>query len=179
QSINDLPLGIVRDKSVRFFQDKRGRRKNGKVEVEDGFEEKVALVKIFPSIQGEIIEKLIEDGYKGIVLEGTGLGHTPESLFSGIEKAIEKNIPVAMTSQCIWGRTNMRVYSTGRDLLDLGVFPVEDMLPETALVKMMWILDKTQEMEEVQARMKENIAGEISSRTRADTFLKPKIPGEE
>lgn len=179
QSINDLPLGIVRDKSVRFFQDKKGRRKNGKVEVEDGFEEKVALVKIFPSIQGEIIEKLIEDGYKGIVLEGTGLGHTPESLFSGIEKAIEKNIPVAMTSQCIWGRTNMRVYSTGRDLLDLGVFPVEDMLPETALVKMMWILDKTQEMEEVQARMKENIAGEISSRTRADTFLKPKIPGEE
>ena len=45
-----------------------------------------------------------------------------------------------MTSQCIWGRVDMNVYDTGRDLLDAGVIPLEDMLSETALVKLMWSL---------------------------------------
>lgn len=176
QSVNDLPLGRVKDSKVEFFQGKRDRRNDEEVTVEDGFEEKVALVKIFPNIKSEVIESLINEGYRGIVLEGTGLGHTPESLLPSIEKAIHEGIPVAMTSQCIFGRINMRVYSTGRDLLDLGVFSAEDMLPETAFVKMMWILDKTQEMGEVESLMKQNLSGEISAQSRPDIFLKPKLP---
>lgn len=176
QSINDIPLGLVREKKVKFFQDKRDRGESESVELKDGFEEKVALVKITPNIQPEIIRNLVKDDYKGIVLEGTGLGHAPESLFSEIEEAIEDDIPIAMTSQCIWGRTNMRVYSTGRDLSNLGVFSVEDMLPETALVKMMWILDKTRNMEKVKTEMRRNIAGEISARSRHDTFPKTELP---
>jgi len=112
-------------------------------------------------------------------VEGTGLGHTPESLYPSIERAIQEEVPVAMTSQCIWGRTNMKVYSTGRDLLEKGVFSLEDMLPETAYVKMMWVLDKTQDVDEVEEMMKSNLAGEISSRSHPDAFLKPKIPGDE
>ncbi|KXA98925.1 glutamyl-tRNA amidotransferase, partial [candidate division MSBL1 archaeon SCGC-AAA259M10] len=88
------------------------------------------------------------------------------------------DVPVAMTSQCIWGRTNLRVYSTGRDLLDLGVFSLGDMLPETAYVKMMWVLDKTQNKGEVKSLMKENLAGEITPETRPDVFLKPKTSSE-
>lgn len=178
QSINDFPLGRVSDSKVEFLQDRKNRRDDAEVEVEGGFEEKVALVKVYPNIQSDIIRSLLEDGYKGIVLEGTGLGHTPKSLYSGIREAIEREVPIAMTSQCIWGRTNMRVYSTGRDLLELGVFSLEDMLPETAYVKMMWVLDKTQDVEKVKSMMKQNFAGEISSRTRADTFLKPELPGD-
>ncbi len=72
----------------------------------------------------------------------------------------------------------MRVYSTGRDLLNLGVIPLEDMLPETAYVKMMWVLDKAQNVEEVKSLMRENIAGEINPQSRPDTFLKPELPEE-
>lgn len=176
QSINASPLGRVRDEEVEFFGERKRRENGERVEVEDGFEERVALVKVFPNMQSGAIESLLDDGYKGIVLEGTGLGHVPKSLYPGIEKATEQEVPVAMTSQCIWGRTNMRVYSTGRDLLDLGVFSVGDMLPETAYIKMMWILDKTQDMEEVESLMKKNLAWEISSRGRADVFLKPELP---
>ncbi len=176
QSINEMPIGMVKDKEVQFFQERKRRNEGVEVEVEDGFEEKVALVKIYPGIRSDRIDNLVDQGYKGIILEGTGLGHTPETLYSGIERAIENGIPVAMTSQCLWGRTNMRVYSTGRDLLDLGVFSVGDMLPETAYVKMMWILDKTQNEKEVESLMKKNMTGEISPRTRAENFLKPKTP---
>lgn len=175
QSINHHPLGRVRNGEVEFFGDKRNRG-DDEFELKKGFEEKVALLKVYPGIQSEVIENLIDEGYKGIVLEGTGLGHTPESLQGGVKKAVEEEIPVAMTSQCLWGRTNMRVYSTGRDLLELGVLPLGDMLPETAYVKMMWVLNRTKDIEEVKSLMKRNLAGEITSRTRADSFLDPNIP---
>ena len=70
-----------------------------------------------------------------------------------------------MTSQCLWGRVNMNVYDTGRDLLAMGVIPMEDILPETALVKMMWVLGQTRDLEEAEKLMKTNLANEFSPRT--------------
>jgi len=113
----------------------------------------------------EVIDWHVEKGYKGIVLEGTGLGHVGGYLFSTIRNAIEKNVLVAMTSQCIWGRLGMTVYDHGRDLLALGVIPLEDMLAETALVKLMWALGQTKETEEAKKLLTTNIAFEISPRT--------------
>jgi glutamyl-tRNA(Gln) amidotransferase subunit D len=72
---------------------------------------------------------------------------------------------VALASQCIWGRVNMNVYDTGRDLLALGVIPLEDMFPETALVKIMWVLGQTRDSKEAKKLLKINIAGEFSPRT--------------
>ncbi|KXB09523.1 glutamyl-tRNA amidotransferase [candidate division MSBL1 archaeon SCGC-AAA833F18] len=175
QTVNEIPIGEVREGEISLFQEVE-RRSEGKVKVDSKFEEKVALVKTYPNIQSDIIEDLLDQDYKGIVLEGTGLGHTPEFLYSGIEKAIERGVPVVMTSQCLWGRVNMRVYSTGRDLLQLGVIPGEDMLPEAAYVKLMWVLSHAKDLEEVRELMLENIAGEITSRSRPDIFLKPIIP---
>ncbi len=179
QTINEKPIGVVKDQNVEFFQDVEKETSEKEVEVEGGFEEKVAMVKIHPGIEPTQISHLIEEDYKGIILEGTGLGHVPEALNSEIDRAIENGISVGMSSQCIWGRTNMKVYSTGRNLLDLGVYSLEDMLPETAYVKLMWVLNKTQDKEKVEELMKTNIAGEISSRTLPEDFLKPDLPFED
>jgi len=70
-----------------------------------------------------------------------------------------------LASQCIWGRVNMNVYDTGRDLIARGVIPVDDMFPETALVKLMWILGQTNDSMEAKKLLKTNIAGEYSVRT--------------
>ena len=59
----------------------------------------------------------------------------------------------------------MTVYETGIDLLSLGVIPLEDMLAETALVKMMWALGQTEDTIEARKLMVTNIAGEISERS--------------
>ena len=85
--------------------------------------------------------------------------------FDAIKNAVEHDIIVAMTSQCIWGRINMNVYDSGRDLLALGVIPLEDMLAETATVKLMWIFGQTKDFEEAKKLLKTNIAGEFSPRT--------------
>ncbi len=173
QSINDIPIGKVSNSEIELFRDDYNKRMDSKVKVDARLEKKVALVKSFPGAQSDVIKKLLSSGYKGIVLEGTGLGHVPESMFEGIGKATKKGVPVVMTSQCVWGRVNMKVYSTGRDLLKLGVIPVEDMLPETALVKLMWVLPRAKTIEKVYELMRKNLAGEITPRSRPDVFLKP------
>ena len=179
QTINDIPLGMVRGTELKLFRDDYNRAKpKGRVKLDGKFEPRVALVKTFPGMRSDVIEGLLDAGYKGIVLEGSGLGHAPKSLFGGIERAIKRGVPVVMTSQCLWGRIDMKVYSTGRDLLQLGVIPGEDILPETAYVKLMFALGHTSELEEISNLMRTNLAGEITPVTRPDTFLKPVFPGK-
>ncbi|MEM3755254.1 MAG: Glu-tRNA(Gln) amidotransferase GatDE subunit D, partial [Candidatus Bathyarchaeia archaeon] len=99
-----------------------------------------------------------------IILEGTGLGHVGRYLFNSLKKAIDSGVFIGMTSQCIWGSVNMNVYNTGRDLQAIGVVPLGDMLPETSLVKLMWALAQSKDLNEVRQIMLSDIAGEFSLR---------------
>lgn len=174
QSINEIPLGMVKGGEIKIFhEDFKRAGPKGQVKLEGKFEPMVALLKVTPGLQSFVIQGMLGGGDKGIVLEGTGLGHVPETLFEGIRAATKSGVSVVMTSQCLWGRVDMKVYSTGRDLLQMGVIPGEDMLPEVAWVKLMWVLARTTEPEKVSKMMRENLAGEISSRSRPDVFLKP------
>lgn len=105
------------------------------------------------------------DGYKGIVLAGTGLGHVGTEIISKIQDMVASGTMVIMTSQCLHGRVCDRVYDTGRDLLSVGVIEGEDLLPEVALVKLMWVLGNSKSQEEARNLMTHNIAGEISWRS--------------
>jgi len=136
----------------------------------------VALVKFHPVLDPAVIDWHVERGCKAILLEGTGLGHVSQYCFDAIRNAVKRDVVVALASQCIWGRVNMNVYDTGRDLLSLGVIPLGDMFPETALVKLMWVLGQTSDAEEAKTILKTNIAGEFSPRTMLDEFG---VEGEE
>jgi glutamyl-tRNA(Gln) amidotransferase subunit D len=166
KSINASPLARLEDDKIRILTESyRKRDVSRKLKLNPNFEEKVALVKAHPDLNPEVIYWYVEKGYRGIILEGTGLGHVGDYLFSAIRSAIEKGVIVAMTSQCLWGRLNMNVYDQGRDLLAMGVLSLDDMLPETAYVKLRWALGQTTKTEEAKRLLKENIANEYSSRT--------------
>lgn len=123
---------------------------------------KVALVKYHPGYDPNLLGKIIEMNYRGIIFEGTGLGHIGKTMYDNVKKANEKGIFLGMTSQCIDGRVRMTVYESGRDLLDLGIIPLENMIPEVALVKAMWALGNSETLEDVKQIMLQNIASEIS-----------------
>jgi glutamyl-tRNA(Gln) amidotransferase subunit D len=166
KSINGFPIAKVKDLQVTMETEKYQLRDlNKKLNLKPNFSEKVALVKFYPGLDPAIIDYYVEKGMKGILLEGSGLGHVSKFCFEAIKKAVAKGVVVALASQCIWGRVNMNVYDTGRDLLSFGVVPLDDMFPETALVKLMWVLGQTSNPKEAIALLKTNIAGEYSLRS--------------
>ncbi|MCX8150765.1 MAG: Glu-tRNA(Gln) amidotransferase subunit GatD [Candidatus Bathyarchaeota archaeon] len=165
--VNGLPIARTANGSdvTMLTSDYRKRDPSAQLTLKPNFSEKVALVKFYPGFDPSVIDWYAEREIKGILLEGTGLGHVSARCFGAIEKAIDHGVIVALASQCIWGRVNMNVYDTGRDLLALGVIPCDDMFPETALVKLMWVLGQTRDLEEAKKLFKTNIAGEFSPRT--------------
>ncbi len=166
KSINGFPIVRVKDEHVTMLTDRYQRRDpKRKLVLKPNFCEKVALVKFYPGLDPAVIDWYVEQGIKGILLEGSGLGHVSKFCFGSIKNAVAKGVVVALASQCIWGRVNMNVYDTGRDLLALGVIPTDDMFPETALVKLMWSLGQTDNPQEAAKLLKTNVAGEFSPRT--------------
>ena len=124
-------------------------------------------------------------GYKGLIIEGTGLGHTPghvpnelakihKKIFPAIKKVINSGCVVVLTTTCLFGRVQMQVYSKGRDLLKLGVIPGEDMLPETAFVKLAWLLGNYKK-EEVKELIGKNLRGEINERITPKEFIEESL----
>lgn len=171
QSINQDPLfKIEKDHIIEIQSPIRRRNRDREIEVKPEFESRVALVKTYPGIDSTIINNLIDSDYRGLVLEGTGLGHAPEHLHESLKNAIESDMIVTMTSQCIWGRTNLNVYRPGVEMLQMGVIPCEDMLPETALVKLMWLLGNFNDLAEIRKMMVRNLVGEIDQRTEIDQY---------
>ena len=135
----------------------------GGVRPELAMEEEVGLLYFHPGMRPELVRKVAE-GLRGLVVAGTGLGHVSQGVVDVLREVVSQGKPVVMTSQCLGGRVNLNVYDTGRDLLSAGVIPGEDMLPETALVKLMWVLGRADDMEEVAKLMASNLRGEISER---------------
>jgi glutamyl-tRNA(Gln) amidotransferase subunit D len=166
KSVNAFPIAKVQNLQVTMQTDQYQRRDpKKKIVLKPNFSDKVALVKFYPGLDPAVIDFYVENGIKGILLEGSGLGHVSKYCFKAIKRATAKGVVVALASQCIWGRVDMNVYDTGRDLLAFGVVPLEDMFPETALVKLMWVLGQTDDPKEANKLLTTNIAGEFSSRT--------------
>jgi len=139
------------------------RRASDEPSLADRLEERCSLISFHPGMSPAILEGY--RGCRGVVITGTGLGHTSTELIGGIRELIEDGTTVIMTTQCLQGRVCDRVYDTGRDLMAAGVIGGEDMLPEIALVKLMWVLGQTDDQEEIKRMMQANLKGEINRRS--------------
>lgn len=170
KSINSQPLARydLLTRQVEILNGVPERQRTRQLELKAHFDHHAYLLKFYPGFNPALIDAAVDAGARGIVLEGTGLGHVSKQCQEPVRKALKKDVPVFMTSQTIWGRVDMSVYNNGRDLLNLGVTPLEDMLPETALVKLSWVLGQTKASEKIWTLMTTPIAGEITPRTLAE-----------
>ena len=172
RTIGDIPLAMVTPLEFKYLRnDYNRRRKDRNVIIDTAFEEKVAIVYYYPNMKPDMIESLIDNEYRGIVIAGTGLGHVNKPLYEPIRHAIEKGIAVYMAVQTLWGYVQMYVYDTGRDLLKIGVIPAENMMPEVAYMKLAWALGHTSDPEEVKKIMLTPVAGEITPREPHNGYI--------
>lgn len=164
QSINAKPVARIDYPSLDIeWLSWRFRRGERELKLADRLEEKVTLIKFFPGLKSDVLEYFHSKGFRGFVIEGTGLGHVSTDWIQTLKRICEDSI-VVMTSQCLYGRICDRVYDTGRDLLKAGVIEGEDMLPETALIKLMFLLGNYS-FEEAKELVKKNLVGEIEPRS--------------
>ena len=172
RTIGDIPLKIVdRDGFTTINPDYLPRDHSRKVRIDTLHDDRVTILYYYPGMKPDLVDALVEKGYRGIVIAGTGLGHVNKPLFPALKRAIDQGVHVVMTVQTLWGFAQMYVYDTGRDLLDVGVVPLDNMLPETALMKLGWVLGHTDEHDEVMAMMRNPISHEISEREPHNGYL--------
>lgn len=157
QTIGDKPAFLINDGHITKNTDKVF---NHKYEAKLNLDPRVALIKYHPGYNPELLEYVIKCNYRAIIFEGTGLGHVGNILYKNIKHANEKSIFLGMTSQCINGFIQMNVYESGRKLINLGITPL-NMIPETALVKAMWALGNSHNIQEMKKIMLKNVAFEF------------------
>lgn len=174
QTINRKPIAKVwwEENKIEILSQYK-KRNSVSLEVDTKINPNVALIYTYPGIKSKFIEKLSD--FDGVVIAATGLGHVPsnilndprsESIIPSLKNLIERNISVVIAPQTIFGRINTNVYAAGRKLSEIGVIGNYcDWTPETALVKLMFVLGHTKDMKKIKEFMLTNIAGEISERS--------------
>lgn len=172
RTISDTPVAMVNRKGVTpIKEDYHHRRKDRNVIIKPYFSDKVTMLYYYPAMKPDIIDAMVDLGYKGIVIVGTGLGHVNKELYPAVERAQAKGVCMYMTLQTIWGYVHMFVYDTGRDMMAKGIIPTGNMLPEVAFIKLGWALGQTEDPEEVKKLMLTPINDDITEREPYNGYL--------
>ncbi len=172
RTIGDIPLAMVDLDGIHELRDDYHRRRDDReVSINTAFEEKVTMVYYYPNMKPDIIDAIVEKGYRGIVIAGTGLGHINKPIYEAVKRATDKGVHVYMTVQTLWGYVQMYVYETGREIMELGVVPAANMLPEVAYMKLCWTLGQTDDRDEVRRIMLTPISDEITDREPYNGYL--------
>ncbi len=178
--INDKPIAYSNQNGdISYTKNEYKKIGSGKekIDLKTKFDPKTALIKIYPNSDPEILEHIVGKGAKGVILEGTGLGHVPVSTTNAgkswlphIKKAVDGGVVIGITSQTLYGRVNENVYRNLRLISGAGAVYCEDMLPEVAYVKLGWLLGNHNQ-EKAKELLNKNIVGEIKKRIEFDEFL--------
>ena len=164
-SINYPDVAYVKGEKILYNIPKEKFQPNGSPELDTKYDPRVVVLKVTPGLGGEIIDAVLDAGYKGIVLEGYGAGGLPyrKSNLLGKIKEIAPKIPVIMTTQALYDGVDMRKYEVGRKALETGSIPAKDMTKEATTTKLMWALGHTKDVEKIREIMHTNYVNEIKS----------------
>jgi glutamyl-tRNA(Gln) amidotransferase subunit D len=184
RAINSVPIARVNfnEKNISFMKKDYCRKdKNKKLNL-SLFNEKIRVGIVKTHTNMFVEEFLAYKNFDGLVVEGTGLGHLPneeideytkenKKIFDSLKKMIKKGLVVVMSSQAIYGRIQMNVYTPLRELQEIGILGhLSDMTPETTFIKLAWLLSNCKK-DEIKQLITKNLKGEISERIEDRTFL--------
>ena len=140
-------------------------RRSGVFHLENAYSDRVFLLKMFPGIHREILRSLAGAGYQGIYIEAYGMGGMPflkHDFIAEIADLTAQGITVLVGTQCRYEGSTLSVYETGRRALEAGCLQAFDMTGEAALTKLMWVLGKTKDPQEIRDYFSVSLCSEVS-----------------
>lgn len=125
----------------------------------------IGVVHLYPGIATELIENVIKQPVKALIIKSYGVGNAPqdEKLLESLKHANEKGIIIVNCSQCIKGKVNMGGYATGASLSHCGVVSGQDMTLEATLTKLHYLLSNVEDVHEIKKLLLLNLRGELSA----------------
>ena len=163
---NNYPLLAMAGTDIQFYT--RNIRKyipGLKLKAHHEYNSNIIIFSLFPGIQQEVVEKMLEaKELKGVIFRTYGAGNAPQKkwLIDALSKATAEGKIIINITQCAGGSVHMERYETGLQLQEAGVTSGHDSTVEAAITKLMYLLGKDLPVDEVRRRMETNIAGEIS-----------------
>ena len=172
RTIGDTPLAMIDPRRIRYLRDDyKRRRADRSVKINTAFESKVTILYYYPNMLPDVVDAVVDKGYRGIIIAGTGLGHVNRPLYPALQRAADKGVHMYMTVQTLWGYVQMYVYETGREIMELGVVPAANMLPEVAYMKLCWALGQSDDREAVKRIMLAPVCDETTDREPYNGYL--------
>ncbi|PQJ80475.1 asparaginase [Polaribacter porphyrae] len=125
----------------------------------------IIVLKLFPGITESIVKHILEiKNLKGVVLETYGAGNAPTEkwFLELLEKAVFKGIRIVNVTQCVGGSVVQGHYETSLGLKHIGVVGGKDITTESAIAKMMYLLNENLSRNEFEKYFLKSLRGEIS-----------------
>lgn len=122
----------------------------------DALDERVAVIRLYPGMKPITIDAHIASGYRGIILEGYGLGSVPgddaeESFLPSLDRARTRACTIVLTTQCIYDGADLSHYEVGIRAAQLGALAGGSLPIEALYARLMQLLAETPEGETVKS----------------------------
>lgn len=164
ESINYPYIGtIINGKMLSLYE----RPKQEKFNFFTDIDPRVALIKLTPGLTPKLLDAVTDCDIRGVVVEAFGLGgmHSiRRNHLESIRRLMERDIPVVLTSQCLYEQSTPDIYEVSRPLKQIGIISAGDMTTEASITKLMWVMGHAKDMDEIRFLMQKNLIGELTEK---------------
>lgn len=164
ESINYPYIGtIINGKMLSLYEPPKQEKFNFFTDIDP----RVALIKLTPGLTPKLLDAVVDCDIRGVVVEAFGLGgmHSiRRNHLESIRRLMERNIPVVLTSQCLYEQSTPDIYEVSRPLKQIGIISAGDMTTEASITKLMWVLGHAKDIDEIRFLMQKNLIGELTEK---------------
>jgi len=125
----------------------------------------IANFRLFPGFASDVLCYILEQPIEGLILETYGAGNAQNNnpkFLKLLENAGKKGIIIVNCSQCHRGKVEMNQYATGIALKRAGLISGHDMTTEAAHCKLLYLLSRYQNIQQIKALMEQDLCGELT-----------------